>query len=658
MFGKKKSTSDKKDSKKESKKSDKKKTKKKKLTKEEKKKLKERKERRKKREKMFKGQDGFFSEKGYVEYEGYVHLGKDGRYMSVFDVLIQYGTHNPEKIGWLTDLIPSQPIVNGDIYFAFRERRMGKNEENTTFAKTINARAVTMQNEKASKDFREESKKELELRDINLVRDLSKDEGIIDNDITLVVKADTPEKLEKTIGELKQNYKDDGIKGIILVRKTTKQMKSLKGMFHTISADAWHGADMESVDASKLFLPSSGFADEFGTFIGEDVHSFLVNNPTIIDFSGVRNAVIHTGHVAGRASLGGIAGDAMIANFGSAWAHIIAEDNYLVGGHRNHYINLIPFEYQAENAKVFDMNKYSINALETYGHKATVMEDANNNFAKVTEIIMMLLDNQEPDPKTRTTLQNRLVDWMINRAGGQGMYTSDPQKEPTRAWRILATTNHENYPTIQDFITELQSLVQEEEKKGEQARGRAEMLLNAVRTAARTYPSVFSEKTNIPDTLTADDRNIYYDLSHVTQDRVVKGAMFLNTLAYVVNRAHEGDMIIVTGIDSIKINPKVLRNYRDVMDRSGVGLITTFEEREDEDMNVKTLNDFIHPLSTQDIVVIGGITPKSLDWLNYSWNRSLPETVINDLKQNMDGRYYLYRAKDYCSAVVDSHLIL
>ena len=649
MFGKKK---DKKDDKS-------KKTKKKKLTRAEKKKIKERKARRKKREQLFKGQKGFFSDKGYVEYEGYVHLGLDGRYISVFDVLIQFGTHNPEKIGWLTDLIPSDKIQSGDIYFAFREKRMGKNEENTIFSKKINSRMVTMANEKASSDYREESKKQMEFEDNRLIKELSKDEGIIDNDILLVVKADTPEKLEETINQLKQKYKDDGIKGIELIRKTTEQMKSLKGMFHTISADAWHGADMESVDASKLFLPSSGFADEFGTFIGEDVHSFLVNNPTIIDFSGVRNAVIHTGHIKGTASLGGMAGAVPgIENFGSAWAHVIAEDNYLVEGHRNHYINLLPFDYQAPNSKVFDMNKYSINALETYGHRETVMEDANNNFAKVTEIIMMLLDNQEPDPKTRTTLQNRLVDWMINRAGGQGMYTSDPQKEPTRAWRILATTNHENYPTIQDFITELQSLVQEEEKKGEQARGRAEMLLNAVRTAARTYPSVFSEKTNIPDTLTADDRNIYYDLSHVTQDRVVKGAMFLNTLAYVVNRAHPGDMIIVTGIDNIKINPKVLRNYRDVMDRTGIGLITTFEEREDDDMNVKTLNDFIHPLSTQDVVVLGGITPKSLEWLNYSWNRSLPQTVKDDLSENMDGRYYLYRAKDYCSAVVDSHLIL
>lgn len=635
-----------------------KKQKKKKLTRAEKKKLKERKARRKQREKMFKGQSGFLSDKGYVEYEGYVHLGKDGKYMSVFDVLIQYGTHNPEKIGWLTDLIPSQPIINGDIYFAFREKRMGKNEENTTFAKTINARAVTMMNDNSSKDVREDSKKEMELTDIKLTKDLSKDEGIIDNDITLIIKADTPEKLEKTIQELKQNYKDDGIKGIILVRKTTQQMKSIKGIFHTIYADAWHGSDIESVDASKLFLPSSGFADEFGTFVGEDVHSFLVNNPTIIDFSNVRHAVIHTGHINGRASLGGLAGTKMIPNFGSAWAHVIAEDNYLVNGKRNHYINLIPFEYQAPNAKVFDMNKYSINALETYGHKSTVMEDANNNFAKVTEIIMMLLDNQEPDPKTRTTLQNRLVDWMIYRAGGQGMYTTDPQKEPTRAWRILATNNHENYPTIQDFITELQSMVQEEDQKGEQARGRAEMLLNAVRTAARTYPSVFSEKTNIPDTLTKEDRNIYYDLSHVTQDPVVKGAMFLNTLAYVVNRAQAGDLIIVNGIDSIKINPKILRNYRDVMDRAGIGLITTFEEREDEDMNVKTLNDFIHPLSTQDVVVVGGVTPKSLDWLNYSWNRDLPSTVQNDLQQNMDGRFYLYRAQDYCSAVIDSHLIL
>src|SRR5699024_11360622 len=100
-------------------------------------------------------------------------------------------------------------------------------------------------------------------------------------------------------------------------------------------------------------------------------------------------------------------------------------------------------------------------------------------------------------------------DWVIKRAGGNGIYTLDPQNEPTRAWRILATEQHQNYPTIGDFVLELDSVVARERKVGENAGDRAQLLLRAVKTAVNQYPQVFNAKTNIPDKFTYYDRNIY-----------------------------------------------------------------------------------------------------------------------------------------------------
>ena len=116
--------------------------------------------------------------------------------------------------------------------------------------------------------------------------------------------------------------------------------------------------------------------------------------------------------------------------------------------------------------------------------------------------------------------------------------------------------------------------------------------------------------------------------------------------------------MVVTGIDSISINPKILKFYRDVLDGKGIGLITTFEERENEKINVRTLDNFVHPLSTQDLIVIGGITPKSEENINYSWNRSLSKMIETDLSANMPSRFFVYRARDFGSAVIDTHLIL
>lgn len=139
---------------------------------------------------------------------------------------------------------------------------------------------------------------------------------------------------------------------------------------------------------------------------------------------------------------------------------------------------------------------------------------------------------------------------------------------------------------------------------------------------------------------------------------MIKGAMFLNALAYVTNRAAPGDMIVIHGLDTVKVKPSILKPYRDIMDRKDIGLITTFEERNDPDMNVVTLNDFIHPLVDQDLVVIGGIQKDSKQRIADSWSRSLPQVVEDDLSNNQDSIFYVYRARDFGSAVINTHLIL
>lgn len=651
------------------------KKKKQKLTREQKAEIKKRKKRLESHRKNFKGQDGFFAKGGYVEYDGYVHVidqkipaneiskDKEGKYIAAYDVLFQYGTNNPADIGWMNQLIPSDPLKNGNIFFTFRERKMERDTENDILGKKLNQRfnsTVKMQNNNDDTDVRNIGKRNLQLVDIQLDVELAKaEESIIDSDITLIIKSPTVEKLEKTLNELKQNYKDNSVEGVILVRRTSQQLDQILNLFHDVSSDAWHSSDMESVDASRMFLPSSGFADKNGVYVGKDLSSILTDNPSVIDFSNTRNAVIMTGHIEGLASINGLEAPRRCENFGSAWAHVIAEDNYLVNGTRTHHITLVPFDYHALNNRVFDMKKYAINALETYGTEETVVEDANNNFNKITEMVMLLLDADNPDPAIKAIFRQRLVDWIINRAGANGMYTTDPVGEPTKAYQILATTHHKNYPTLQDFVIELQSAVQEANSRSQDEYTKTNTLLNTVSTVARLHPTIFSQATTIPDSFGYEDRNIYYDLSHITNDAAVKGAMFLNTLAYVTYRAKPGDMIVVHGIDTIKCNPKILSQYRDTMNRNNIGLITTFEEPESDDMNIETLKGFCGSLSDQDIVILGKLTDKSLEQVDKAWgHHSLPQIVTNNLLQNEGNEFFVYRKRDYQSAIISAQLVL
>ena len=117
-------------------------------------------------------------------------------------------------------------------------------------------------------------------------------------------------------------------------------------------------------------------------------------------------------------------------------------------------------------------------------------------------------------------------------------------------------------------------------------------------------------------------------------------------------------MLIITGIDTININPKILKYYREVLDRKNVGLIVTFEERKNDKVNVDTLNDFVKPLSNQDLVVLGGMTQDSLKLINHSWSRELPAIVSSELLKNSSSVFYVYRASDFGSAVIDTQLVL
>src|SRR5699024_11446510 len=158
-----------------------------------------------------------------------------------------------------------------------------------------------------------------------------------------------------------------------------------------------------------------------------------------------------------------------------------------------------PFYYHSTNSNALAMQKLTLNTLEVYRTKENVEVDANDNFEKVTEIIMMLLGenavSSDQYANISGMLKEQLIDWVIKRAGGNGIYTLDPQNEPTRAWRILATEQHQNYPTIGDVVLELDSDVARERKVGENADDRAQLLLRAVKKNVNQYTQASKSNT-------------------------------------------------------------------------------------------------------------------------------------------------------------------
>ncbi len=71
----------------------------------------------------------------------------------------------------------------------------------------------------------------------------------------------------------------------------------------------------------------------------------------------------------------------------------------------------------------------------------------------------------------------------------------------------------------------------------------------------------------MPDVYKATDRNIYYDISALGSNKKIASAVFLNVLAYVTNRALEGEQIVIHGLDKINVPVDLLTPYKDRIDR-------------------------------------------------------------------------------------------
>lgn len=607
---------------------------------------------------QIKGERGFTYPFGYLEEDAYLFLGKK-TVISVFDLLFQYGTNRPASIGWVLDVIPREEIESGRVMFIQRQKGMEKDRENDIVDTEIEVNLLTMESSNDSKSAKERSQNTQRVQDMRLSGQLSgTHDTIIDSDMCLVVKADSVEKVEQVIKELKEAYKHYDVKGVLLIRRIGQQLREMETLFTEVRSDAWHSSDMSSVSAGRLFLPSSGFSDPTGTYVGTDVSALLTNNPSIIDFTGVNNAVVFMGGVTAYGSIDGNRGGGMFQDGGSAVAHVISEANYL-SGKRIHHIMLSSFGYRAPDSLVFDMSKESINTFEVFGTPETVQQDATANFNKATAVMLLLSNtiDKRTYAEMEAELKDVLIEWFINTANNSGMYTKDPEHEPNRAKRILATDNHENYPTPYDFLPTLKTNVAKRAVQGEHPRAIAELLYKTLKTAFNEYPNIFHKPTTIPNVFKASDRNIYYDISPLANDKKVAGAVFLNVLAYVTNRALAGEQIVIHGLDKIEVPLEQIVPYRDKMRRKGIGLITVFEESESL-VNPQTYSRFVDKLSQQDAIVLGGITETELKYINDSWRQNLPSPVSNLLLESNNGILYFYRKSDRVGALVSTHLVL
>ena len=617
--------------------------------------------------KKFKDDFGFTNGFGYKDTDPYLFFKSRYLVASVFDVLFDYGTHNPEEIGWICKVIPSENIHHCKLLFFEREKGVPKPKQKDIIQKKMASNLYSVDNTPET-DMEQLSNNGNRSDDIKISAILAgRKDTIIDSDILMVIVSDSPEHIEQGLALIRNSYHNNNIDGITLVREVGRQYLEFRDLLSKVSADSFHSTDMSTVAADRLFFPSSGFSDEYGVSVGIDIDSLIYNNSAIIDFTGVKNAIICTGEINPIISIGGFEGAAAVKDGGSAIAQVISDGTYLSGLGRVHHIIMAGYPYNKEDSLYFDMGKKTINPMEVFGTPETVVQDANDNFDKVTEMLILVMENSNSnidDTYIRVKLEAMLEDWFIFTAGGQGLYTTDPNNEPKKAQMILATDNHDNYPTTSDFLIKLRdNLAQANDPDSKRE---ARLMYEAVKTAIHQYPNLFSGHTNLPNQYDKNIHNIYYDIQAYRHTPKIAGVAFLNTLAYVVNRAHQNDTIVIHGLDQLEVPLESIIPYKKIIKRKNIGLITTFEDKNSR-INPNSYESFTGTMNNQDMLVIGGVSDKdddenhkyfNINFINRSWNKNIPEKVVHELNLEQQGVFFWYRKSDQQSALIRTHLLL
>src|SRR5690625_4130732 len=133
-------------------------------------------------EEKFQGDRGFTYPFGYQEEDAYLFVGHK-LVISVFDVLIQYGTNNPASVGWLLNLIPREELESGRVIFVQRQKGMKKDTEYEIVEKHIESNIETI-NASSSGSAKENAQNASRVQDMGLSGYLAGEgDNIVDSDV-------------------------------------------------------------------------------------------------------------------------------------------------------------------------------------------------------------------------------------------------------------------------------------------------------------------------------------------------------------------------------------------------------------------------------------------------------------------------------------------
>lgn len=608
---------------------------------------------------------------GYTFTPSFIKSGN--RYGTILKVVNKYGMNRSHEFGWFVNLIPeiNEEGVKG--YFFETDKPMTQKDEADIMRENVQGNIKSNLNTMNEKNTVSENKaKELRVYDLTEASTLHAiNNKIIDWKARILLVSDSADAIERQIDKLKSLY-DDHIMGVELLSVGGDQEELFSSIFEPPTGSVYDYTSMSSQFAGNDHALRKGLDDPEGYPVGSLALSYSSGEAFMTLDKSFKERILIASHKESNI----ISYDNKLSS-SSLWGQLVA-NNATVHGHKTFHIVMNGFKYFGENKRnsVFsckpsinkilervNMAKGGLNPLEMFGSKKDAVKLYNKNLEKNAHILY-LVSGRQIDGDTKIKLKKALGDFYID----SNLWNLQAHLYPERI-RTLGVKDHEGFPKYGMFINSLTNLKTEATNSGtERDVDRINLLQDTLQTALDSYMEIFNSPTTLPDELSPDIMQYYYDLSELRSDSNVMEAQFLNVFDYATNFAEKDDIIMIHGLDKVSVETLQLVQQRiEMLMDSGVRMAYLFDtigggltKKEIETADIFNVDgilyeDFEHQF---DYTILGSMTKEELKSYQNKIKQPLTKELSDYLTSDSDNQFQIRRPSDLTSNFVNADFII
>lgn len=504
----------------------------------------------------------------------YIKLGN--RYGSIIKLVNVAGMNTDKEFSWAVDLLPNIDLEGVKGYLISKDNVISERAERVIQEKEINDLEKAVRNNGISSVSSEKEKatKLGHLQDIQELKNhLDEKEHIVDVELTILITADSADKISQQITRLQRFY-DRRINGVELTSAGGKQEEYFKELFEKPKSSRFNYTFSTRVFAGMDNMIRKGIDDKTGWGIGmiadsytsgvamlDFDNSFTRDNPRLqgqILIASSKNATIsgytQFGDISASSAWGQLIANQAMTNLPRPrhTYHIVLNDfDYYQSLEKGEDKYVVPAQYMLPDMEYHDMSYGGLNIVEGFGD-INLASDIYDQKTATIAYIFYLLSGRVLTKGAKTTLQKALQSFYLDNY----LWDKDAiKKDAGHMARFMNLEDHTQVNTLGDFTNKMSTYVSNVNNAGttEKERDEVKDVYKILEVAITQRPDLFNTYSTLPNRVDETKLQHYYDLSRLSTEQAYLEMQFLNVFPYILASAKPNDIVVIHGLNQLTL---------------------------------------------------------------------------------------------------------